>query len=57
MIDFIPSADSDNGSLISICLVKLRHIKPYCQASQIGGAELAVNGNALTINFQKRTAH
>lgn len=49
MIDFIPSVDSDNGSLNFYLSGETEAYKaPIVKASQIGGAELAVNGNALT---------
>lgn len=49
MIDFIPSVDSDNGSLYFYLSGETEAYKaPIVKASQIGGAELSVNGNALT---------
>lgn len=49
MIDFIPSVDSDNGSLKFYLSGESEVYKaPIVKASQIGGAELFVNGNALT---------
>lgn len=49
MIDFIPSVDSDNGSLNFYLSGETEAYKaPVVKASQIGGAELTVNGNALT---------
>lgn len=49
MIDFIPSVDSDNGSLNFYLSGETEAYKaPIVKASQIGGAELTVNGNVLT---------